>query len=160
MDEIKHLLEPLGKDERNEILAYLSKKEEQFLFLQKDHEALLESTHQLVKILNQRASVHDESMPENGDESITGQVVPEDQETATAMNDLFLLEDELKKAEQHIQNLEKECEQYQKTNLELKKSLQDSHGNNLALEQQVQDLMEQNKQLQLSLDRFVSLLKL
>lgn len=160
MDEIKHLLEPLGKDERNEILAYLSKKEEQFLFLQKDHEALLESTHQLVKILNQRAAVHDKGMAEPDDENIAGQAASVNPETAVPMDVLLQLEENLKKAEQHIQNLEKECEQYQKTNLELKKSLQDSYGNNLALEQQVQDLMEQNKQLQLSLDRFVSLLKL
>lgn len=160
MDEIKHLLEPLGKDERNEILAYLSKKEEQFLFLQKDHEALLESTHQLVKILNRRATVHDKGMAEPDDENIAGQVASGKPETTVPMDGLLQLEENLKKAEQHIQNLEKECEQCQKTNLELKKSLQDSHGNNLALEQQVQDLMEQNKQLQLSLDRFVSLLKL
>lgn len=160
MDEIKRLLEPLGKDERNEILAYLSKKEEQFLFLQKDHEALLESTHQLVKILNQRAAVHDKGMAEPDDENIAGQAASVNPETAVPMDVLLQLEENLKKAEQHIQNLEKECEQYQKTNLELKKSLQDSYGNNLALEQQVQDLMEQNKQLQLSLDRFVSLLKL
>lgn len=160
MDEIKHLLEALGKDERKEILEYLSKKEERFLFLQKDHEALLESTHQLVKILNQRAAVHDKGMPEPGDENIAGQVASVNPETAVPMDVLLQLEENLKKAEQHIQNLEKECEQYQKTNLELKKSLQDSYGNNLALEQQVQDLMEQNKQLQLSLDRFVSLLKL
>lgn len=160
MDEIKHLLEPLGKDERNEILAYLSKKEEQFLFLQKDHEALLESTHQLVKILNQRAAVHDKGMAEPDDENIAGQAASVNPETAVPMDVLLQLEENLKKAEQHIQNLEKECEQYQKTNLELKTSLQDSYGNNLALEQQVQDLMEQNKQLQLSLDRFVSLLKL
>lgn len=160
MDEIKHLLEPLGKDERNEMLAYLSKKEEQFLFLQKDHEALLESTHQLVEALNRRAAVHDKGMPEPGDENIAGQAASVNPETAVPMDGLLQLEENLKKAEQHIQNLEKECEQYQKMNLELKKSLQDSYDNNLALEQQVQDLMEQNKQLQLSLDRFVSLLKL